>query len=144
MITTGIAPFLLLEYRESFPHPHNAYLEWLLDNGIVGAIPAFAFYFLILRYSNILFRADESKLCLSIGGVTIALTLALLIAGVGSQSFYPREGAVGMWCCIGLMLRTHVQFGQWKSAGKAEKEIDDSPSFWARKRKSRELNVHGY
>ena len=24
---------------EAFPHPHNTYLEWLFDNGVVGAIP---------------------------------------------------------------------------------------------------------
>ena len=31
--------------------------------------------------------------------------LALLIAALGSQTFYPREGSVGMWCAIGLLFR---------------------------------------
>jgi hypothetical protein len=39
------------------------------------------------------------------GGMTLALVGALLTAGFGSQTFYPREGSVGMWCAIGLLLR---------------------------------------
>jgi hypothetical protein len=43
------------------------------------------------------------------GGACLALILALLVASVGSQTFYPREGAVGLWCVIGLMLRVKVE-----------------------------------
>jgi hypothetical protein len=43
------------------------------------------------------------------GGATLALVLALLVASIGSQTFYPREGAVGMWCVIGLMLRVSLE-----------------------------------
>lgn len=130
MITTGIAPFLRAEYRESFPHPHNAYLEWLLDNGIVGAIPVFWFFLLVLRYSNRLFRASDCKLCMTVGGATFALVGAFCIAGIGSQTFYPREGAVGMWCFIGLMLRVYVQRERWGRT--ADQEIDSSDAFWQR------------
>src|SRR5207247_766312 len=42
------------------------------------------------------------------GGVAAALVLALLVASIGSQTFYPREGAVPMWCAIGLALRAAV------------------------------------
>jgi hypothetical protein len=34
--------------------------------------------------------------------------LALMIGAFGGQTFYPREGAVGMWAAIGLLLRIHV------------------------------------
>ena len=37
--------------------------------------------------------------------MALALVLSLLVAGLGSQTFYPREGSVGMWCAIGLLLR---------------------------------------
>lgn len=132
MITTGIAPFLLSEYNESFPHPHNAYLEWLLDNGIVGVFPVFLFYFLVIRYCRILFRVSDSKICLTIGGATLALVVAFCAAGIGSQTFYPREGAVGMWCCIGLMLRIYVQYGRWKVSDQQDDAIDTSSAFWIR------------
>jgi hypothetical protein len=41
--------------------------------------------------------------------MALALILALLVAAFGSQTFYPREGAVGMWAAIGLMLRLMVE-----------------------------------
>lgn len=110
MITTGIASYLWVEYAETFPHPHNAYLEFLLDNGVFGLLVVLPFYFLVVRYSFRLFRNSASPNCTAVGGYCLALVLALLIAGLGSQSFYPREGAVGMWCAIGLMLRVHVQY----------------------------------
>jgi hypothetical protein len=46
----------------------------------------------------------------AIGGVATSLLLALLIAGFGSQSFYPREGAVGMWCALGLLMRLRLGY----------------------------------
>ena len=48
MKQTGTAQRMLRDYRESFPHPHNAYLELLLDNGVIGAIPVLLFYVVIL------------------------------------------------------------------------------------------------
>ncbi len=109
MNRTGIAWQLWNEYGESFPHPHNAYLELLLDNGVFGAIPVLLFYALILAYSASLFLDSRSTTFVAAGGATLALVSALLVASIGSQTFYPREGAVGMWCMIGLMLRLHTQ-----------------------------------
>lgn len=107
MIRTGVANFLWLEYGEAFPHPHNAYLQLLLDNGWFGFIPIMLFYFLILKYSFSLFRDNSTDIYQAIGGMTMALVLALFVASIGSQTFYPREGALGMWCSIGLMLRVY-------------------------------------
>jgi O-antigen ligase len=109
MIKTGIAGFLLTEYNETFPHPHNAYLQLLLDNGIIGALCVLPFYILMLKYSYSLFRDSRSPEFIAAGGCCLALLLALLVAAMGSQTFYPREGSVGMWCAIGLMLRIYVQ-----------------------------------
>lgn len=105
MVRTGLAAFLWRHYLESFPHPHNAYLEVLLDNGLVGFVIVVPFYLLVLRQSLSLFRGKESDIEAVAGGVTAALVLALLCASMGSQTFYPREGSVGMWCAIGLMWR---------------------------------------
>lgn len=109
MKRSGTALFLYTEYGESFPHPHNAYLEWTLDNGIISLIPVLLFYFLVTRMAIQLFRDGTNKYSVAIGGVTLSLVLALLIAAMGSQSFYPREGSVGMWCAIGLALRVYLQ-----------------------------------
>jgi len=108
MWSTGIVVYTALILTEDFGHPHNAYLEWLLDNGIVGFIPVMAFYAVILFHSLRLFRDRRNGLFMAAGGMAAALTLGLLCAAMGSQTFYPVEGTVGMWCAIGLMLRLSV------------------------------------
>ncbi len=105
MQTTGIMMTIWDKTREVFPHPHNAYLELLLDNGLLGFVIVISFFLVVLRRSFALFRSSESPIYSAVGGVSLALVLALLIASIGSQSFYPREGSVGMWCGIGMMLR---------------------------------------
>jgi O-antigen ligase len=112
MARTGVATFLWVEFGESFPHPHNAYLEWILDNGFIAIIPLLIFYYLVVRTSLELFRDEGNRYSVAIGGIALSLVMALLIAAIGSQTFYPREGAVGMWCAIGLLLRVSVQRAQ--------------------------------
>ena len=109
MLRSGIATYLYQTFGELFPHPHNAYLEFLLDNGIVGAAIVWPFYALMLWYSMRLFLDRKSVTCAAIGGVSMALILSLLVSAVGSQTFYPREGWLGMWCAMMLMLRVRVE-----------------------------------
>ena len=111
MIRTGIYQKIMEDYNggETFPHPHNAYLEMLLDNGLFGfliVIPMYAVIF-FLTYRVLMDRTDP--LFAAVGGACFSLLCALLIAAMGSQSFYPREGAVGMWAAIGLLLRVSVE-----------------------------------
>lgn len=105
---------------ESFPHPHNAYLQWLQDNGVLGAIPVFYFYLLVLKYAWLLFRDNSEKIYVVTGGLCLALTLGFIIAGIGSQTFYPREGAVGMWVGICLMFRVHIERKKFLSGQTSE------------------------
>jgi O-antigen ligase len=109
MITTGLAREIQAQYGDSFPHPHNAYLEWLLDNGVTGLAVVMPFFLLMMARSARLLLDPGHELFAVCGGVACALILALLVAGLGSQTFYPREGAVGMWCAIGLMMRVWVE-----------------------------------
>lgn len=108
MIRTGLSAYLWTSFQEGFPHPHNMYLQWTLDNGIIGIIPVLIFYYLALKYAFSLFRDTRSPIFVFVGGAALSLILALFIAGFGSQTFYPREGAVAMWCIIGLMLRVYI------------------------------------
>lgn len=109
MVRTGIHAHLWTTYQEDFPHPHNAYLEMMLDNGVLGLLLILPFYFAVLKYATMLFRDSSSPIFIAGGGVACALVLALLVASWGSQTFYPREGSVGMWCAIGLALRVYVE-----------------------------------
>jgi len=111
MKNEGITLKIMKEHGigESFPHPHNTYLQWLQDNGVIGAIPVFLFYMLMVKYSWQLYRDDSERIYVVTGGMSLALILAFLIAGFGSQTFYPREGAVGMWVAMMLMLRVYLE-----------------------------------
>jgi hypothetical protein len=95
-------------------------MQWVMDNGIFGIIPVLVFYFIIAKISMMLF-SEKDKYYSAIGGATLSLVLALLVAGVGSQTFYPREGAMAMWCMIGIMLRTYKNLQENKEAIEAHK-----------------------
>lgn len=122
MKRTGLSQYLWTEFGESFPHPHNAYLQLLMDHGIVGAIPIVLFYLVILVCSVRLFRNQSRPEYVAVGGVALSLTLALLIASMGSQSFFPEEGVVGLWCAMGLMLRIYQDRTAQEAAQEAEPE----------------------
>jgi O-antigen ligase len=101
---TGLAD---LEYAGG--HPHNAYLELLLDSGLLGFGVVMAFYVTILFKALRLFLDSRSSVFVAAGGTALALVLAQLVGGMGAQTFYPREGSVGMWCALMLMLRVWVE-----------------------------------
>jgi O-antigen ligase len=104
MVRTGLTRAL---GAENFPHPHNAYLEMLLDNGLIGFVLVVPLYFIVLgRAFRLLLSRDPMET--TVGGVTCALVLAMMMAGMGSQSFYPRAGTLGMWAAMGLTLRLSV------------------------------------
>jgi O-antigen ligase len=110
MVRTGLYQWLsdeVLGYAD-FAHPHNAYLQIAFDAGVPAAVAVVLFYLVILRHAFRQFRDRESPIHCAAGGVAAALLLALMIAGMGSQTFYPVDDAVGMWAAIGVMLRTSV------------------------------------
>ncbi|EGV51612.1 O-antigen ligase family protein [Candidatus Endoriftia persephone] len=109
MIRSGIAPFLWNSYHESFPHPHNAYLELTLDNGLLFSIPIFIFFLIIVIKSLTLFRDKTDSFNMAIGGGSLAFTVSQLFGAVAGQSFYPMISQVSMWVMIFLMLRVSLE-----------------------------------
>ena len=109
MRRTGLASFLLEELHESFPHPHNAYLEISLDAGVVGLLAALFLFAWIVWRSLQLLRDARSPVFVAAGGAAASLTLAFLVSSVGNHTFYPREETVPMWCAIALMVRVWVE-----------------------------------
>jgi O-antigen ligase len=107
MVRTGLAD-RLRQIDLNFPHPHNVYLETLLDNGILGSLMIFLFWATILVYSVTLFR-NSNCLFSAIGGITLSLVLAQIVAGIGAQHYYPRISTVGMWASGFLMLRVYIE-----------------------------------
>lgn len=120
MTTTGIFQNIQDDYPdERFAHPHNAYLQVLLDSGIIGFLGVIPFYLVVLWHSFRLLLDQENALASAIGGVGCAMVLALLVAAMGGQTFYPREGSVGMWAAIGLLLRLSVESSRSRFLGTA-------------------------
>ncbi len=119
MVRTGIFQRIKNEHNEGevFPHPHNAYLELLLDNGLTGFLLVMPFYIVILTKSFRLLLDRADPLFSAVGGVACALILGLLVAAMGSQSFYPRESSMAMWCAIGIMLRVYEERKQSRATG---------------------------
>lgn len=86
-------------------HPHNAYLEVLLDTGIIGLIPIAILFLGILRMSVSLLRSGQALLIRSIGGMSLACIVALLVCGLAAQSFFTMQSMMAFWCVWALALR---------------------------------------
>jgi len=135
MQRSGLSLYLGRTFNEAFPHPHNAYLQILFDNGWVFSLPIFLFYLLILKYSLSLVRDTSNRLYVAIGGGTLAFVLAQLVGSTGSQSFYPSAGAVSMWCMMGLMLRVYVQRNKLEASAETSTTGIDNLDLWNKEEK---------
>lgn len=109
MYHTGLVRYGFENLGEPFSHPHNAFLEFLLDNGVLGLVVVLIFYGLVLWNALQLFHDSRSPIFVATGGIALALTGAFLVATVGGQTFYPRQENVGMCCAMGLALRVGLE-----------------------------------
>lgn len=101
---------VVLDTTQNFGHPHNAYLEFALDNGLVGLAVIIPLFACILWHAAKMFRARDN-LVSAAGGVALAATLSYVFTAIGAGSFYPTEGSVGMWCLIALSIRVAREAG---------------------------------
>lgn len=91
-------------------HPHNAYLEALLDMGVIGLVLMLAFYWHVWRG----FRSLGGNAYLSpemrgfFQGATAALLCFMVTGGVGS-SFRPDAEFSFLWVAIGMMYGTFAR-----------------------------------
>jgi O-antigen ligase len=108
----GLAKFAKIKLKDDFGHPHNAYLELLLDTGFAGFVPVMTFFAVALYQSMKLFRDSRSPIFVAAGGTSMALILGWLGGSIGAQTFYPREGSVGLWCAIMLTFRVYNERGR--------------------------------
>jgi O-antigen ligase len=106
---TGVAEQVYWATKEFFGHPHNAYLEFAMDNGVILLAIILCLYGLVLYYSVAMFKDRERLLESAVGGAATALLLAFLVGCFGAQTFYPILSTVGMWCAMGLSIRLWQQ-----------------------------------
>lgn len=139
----GITLQVMTEYGkgQTFPHPHNAYLQLMLDNGIIGTVPVLLFYYLIVRGALRALKDREHRFEGVVAATALSFIGAQLVASIGSQSFYPKSGTVVMFVAIGLQLRMMVQ----RAAREAEVKAGQSPPSqgWARRRPSAARAIQG-
>jgi hypothetical protein len=63
---------------------------------------------MVLTHSGVLSRSSN-RLYSTVGGLSFALTLSSLFAGISGQHFYPQEQTLGIWAAFFLALRIYVE-----------------------------------
>jgi O-antigen ligase len=100
----------VLQNEDRVPeHPHNAYLEVLLDYGAIGLAVTLAVFLGILKVSFGQMRRYTDPLVRTIGTIAFAAALDNLVVGISSRALLPRPSAMAMWCAFALCLRLWMQ-----------------------------------
>jgi hypothetical protein len=128
---SGLHAFVAAEVDATFPHPHNAYIEWLLDNGWLGMVPMLILYGVVLVQSLVLFTDSRHPVFVAVGGAAFALVFAQIVGSWTGRSWYPNEETATMWAAVGLMLRVWVERARGDVGG------DDPSTRHRRKRRKR-------
>ena len=132
MVTTGLYLRSSNVEGEVVPHPHNLFLELLLDAGWVGFLPVMLLFSLLVVIALRLTVDSRSPLFLAAGGIALAALSAFLFSGFAGRHYYPEENSFAMWCSVGLLLRTWVernrtQRGPQVRAVRPSRPIEPSP-----------------
>lgn len=109
-------------------HPHNAYLELLLDMGVLGALPLMIMYFGIFFMTWKLFRWRGDKFSAGVGGMGLAAITVLLVTAMGAQSFYPTQSTILSWCMWSLSLRVMLEWQRYRAAAVAHEFVAEAPT----------------
>ena len=91
-------------------HPHNAYLEALLDMGVVGLVLILAYFVHVWRGFRRLGKDPELNPAMRGFFQGAAASLAsLLIAAIADGSLAPKAEQSFVWLAIGMMIGCHVK-----------------------------------
>lgn len=136
MIREGINQSLVADGTFSmgdsmFMHPHNAYLEQLLDNGFVGAFFVVGFFIVIgwLTLKKLRDKKLTGTIEHSIASMTLGFVIVQLAHCLTADSFYPKQIHTFMWCSIGLFIASHG----WKKKNQPQAEVtrqEQRPSYY--------------
>jgi len=118
MLRPDVNDRVLLNYDRNPGHPHNAYLEVLLDTGALGFVIVLTFYVALLNIGVRMLRDRKDYLVVFIGAMGTSNVAALLVMGLSGQSFFPESNVVTVWCAAGLALRMWVMRRQVESAAR--------------------------
>ena len=108
-VRAGLRERAFFELDQTWGHPHNAYLMFVLDNGFLGLFLCIPFGISIYLISYRLFMDNSNRLYEIAGGCALSSMLALAVASVGSQTFYPRTSLLIMWALIAIAIRVYIE-----------------------------------
>ena len=106
ILNTGVSLRLFEDFDRSMAakHPHNAYIQLVFDNGLIGLAIVLFFFLKLINRSIHMVRLDDENLRL-VGGIGIAWLVSFLAAGLTAQKFYPNEGSIFVWCVAAIVIR---------------------------------------
>ena len=90
-------------------HPHNAYLEILLDAGAIGLIICMTGMVGIIWASMSLMRVRQHRTISALGTVGLAAAVGLMTAGIAGASFFPTQSTMIYLVIWGTVLRVYFE-----------------------------------
>ncbi|MEX2222736.1 MAG: O-antigen ligase family protein [Candidatus Rokuibacteriota bacterium] len=90
-------------------HPHNAYLEILLDAGVVGLAVCTLLLATLTVASLSLMQAHDARLARALGSITFVAVVIVATSSLTSQSFYLTQSMVPYACFFGTALRVWTE-----------------------------------
>lgn len=114
MIREGVNQSLVADgtfsmHDSMFMHPHNAYLEQFLDNGILGSFFILGFFITVgwLALKKLRDNSLVGSIEHTIASITLGFIIVQMAHSLTADSFYPKQVHTFMWCSIGLFIATH-------------------------------------
>jgi O-antigen ligase len=86
-------------------HPHNGYLEVLVDTGAIGLLIVLAAFMGVGILSYRLVRQGREPLLVALGGVGLVHVTGCLVNAMSGTTLFPNQGMLGTLCAFGIVLR---------------------------------------
>lgn len=93
-------------------HPHNAYLQTMLDHGLLFGPMRLAPYVLVLVYSLMVVRRAKDPLLAWAGVFGLSWTVTTLAMGFSGQHYGLTQNMWMFWCVAGLVIRSRVLYAR--------------------------------